>query len=234
MWCKNQVNLFRLATFVQNDIDPPGKKAHPAYLFGHTKDFEEPILNTGAQLFLNEKARMLYVGKIRNGYFHVSPAHQHDINTWPEKLITRKVPRERISTILSPEGDPPPKSHTGTEAMAFVLLAQENGWDTAYIVAHPIHALRAFANTIAFTVRWRFELKIHVKTGQPPQHWFDPVISNQCTVKGTQFDEAMDAEYERINKFYGNQYDVAPAETVLKYIRWRDFDDPFPVNPFTS
>ncbi len=228
-WCKNPKDLFRLTNFVQNDIDPPNGYASAAELLGHTKFFEHPILNAGASLFRKRRAGILCLCELAHGYPHNGPVDDPiypDFGIWKKKLRVMGVFEENIFPIRSPYPKPGdekfPISNTATETHLFVRLAKQMGWKAVYVVAHPIHILRAFTCAVSFAIRDYPELKIYAKAGYPAQSWGQAVLANQGIVTGTRLDGAMDAEYERLNTHWGNEYDHVMAEEVLEYVRRRD------------
>lgn len=226
-WCKKQEDLFRLATFVQTDIDPPDGPADAAYLFGHTKFFAKPILNAGATLCRSGKVAEIYILDLVPGY----PIPNNDpgnfyqgFKVWRKRLVLRGVRGCQIHPVKSPRpekpGDTIPVSHTGTEAFGFVALAKESGWKTVYAIAHPIHMLRAFTLMVTAAMRLGANLKIYAKAGHPAQPWYEQVVSSQGVVRGTRL-EVMDAEWGRLNSVYGNKYDPLSAPEITEYIKRR-------------
>lgn len=227
MWCKNPADLYRLCVFIQNDINPPEGYADAAYLFGHTKYFEKPILEKAARLY-PKRTKRFYICKLAPGYpYNGTPGNPiyRDFEAWRDELIMRLVPRECIHPIVSPYPTQPeekfPVSHTGTEAERFIKLAQENKWKSVYVVAHPIHILRAFTLTVTFAIR-AGNIKVYAKTGRHNRPWSEKVVANQGIVEGTYFRAANDGEWERLNKVYNNKYDPISAEELINYIEWRD------------
>lgn len=224
-WCDNPADLLRISTFVQNDIDPPEGRADAAYLFGHTKYFQAPILNAGATLIKKRMAGELFVCKLAPGYPHNGPEEDptyRDFEAWRRQLNSCGVPQGLIHPIESPRlasrDEKFPVSHTGTEAERFVALAVERKLKSVYVVTHPIHILRAFTLTVGFVLRNYPELKVYAKAGFPPQPWIQQTISNQGIVTGTRL-QVTDGEWDRLNKVYGNKYDPVPASEVLEYVK---------------
>lgn len=227
MWCDNLVDLFRLATLVQTDV-VPRKMANAAYLFGHTKQCERPILETGAMLFKSDMAENLYVCMLAAGYPHNGPKDNptyRDFYAWQRELMALGVPLLCIYPIGSPRPTSPeekfPVSHTGTEAERLVLLARDRGWQSIFVVSHPMHLLRAFTQTVGFVLKEYPTLRVYARTA-PPQSWHAHATLNQGVTSGMPFIEGIDQEWKRLNAVYGNKYDPIPAAQVIKYINWRE------------
>ncbi|MBI2048867.1 MAG: hypothetical protein HY434_00755 [Candidatus Liptonbacteria bacterium] len=227
MWCDNLVDLFRLATLVQNDILPE-EEADAAYLFGHTKQCEEPILETGAALFKSRVVRGLYVCRLAAGYPYNGPKDNptyRDFYAWQRELMALGVPSDDIYPIDSPLQTSPeekfPVSHTGTEAERLVLLARDCGWASIFVVSHPMHLLRAFTQTVGFVLKEYPALSVYART-IPPNSWHAHATLNQGVASGAPFMEGIDQEWKRLNAVYGNKYDPIPASRVIEYINWRE------------
>lgn len=229
MWCENPLDLFRLATVVQNDSDTNhGDFADAAYLFGHTRDMEKSILGAAAELYEHFKVGLLYICELAPGYvYNGSPENPFyaDFDGWSKTLSEMGVAKSKIFPITSPLAIPPetkpPISHTGTEAEAFVDLAKNLGFTKVYVVAHPVHILRAFTNTVTFVTRKYPSLRVFAKTGYSCQAWNSECLLNQGVVRGSLIDKAFEAEFERLNKWYAKG-DLISCEEVLDYIRQRD------------
>ncbi|MDO8492260.1 MAG: hypothetical protein Q7S34_01285 [bacterium] len=228
-WCPDPKELYRLTVFVQNDIDPPEGTATAAYLFGHTKFYESPILSVGASLIKSGKTERLYLCKLAPGYPYNGTADDPtypDFERWQEKLNMLLIPREDIHPIVSPipklSDEKFPISNTATEAYLLIKLAKNSGWKSVYVVTHPIHVLRAFTCAVSFAIRYYPELRIYAKSGYPINSWVQSTIANQGVVSGTRLDGAMDGEYERLNTRWDNEYDHVMAKEMLEYVRRRD------------
>lgn len=227
MWCENPADLFRLATFVQTD---PGheKEADAAYLFGHARVCETPILDAGADLHRECKVRLVAICKLAPGYPHNgtpdNPTYR-DAPAWENELVDRGVNRKDIRMIESPRpaaGEEKfPVSHTGTEAERLVTLAKVSGWEAVFVVAHPMHMLRAFTQTVGFVLKEYPTLRVYAKTAAP-KSWHAVALLNQGLTSGSPFMDGIDAEWKRLNAVYGNKYDPVPAAQVIEYINWRE------------
>lgn len=227
MWCDSFVDLFRLATLVQNDVEPK-EIANGVYLFGHTKQCEEPILQTGAKLTRERKAQWLLACKLAPGYPHNGPADNptyRDFDAWREELDHLEVPLIFVRSIESPRPSSPdekfPVSHTGTEAERLVLFAKERRWKSIFVVSHPMHMLRAFTQTVGFVLKEYPTLRVYAKTAAP-KSWHAHATLNQGVASGAPFTRGIDQEWERLNAVYGNKYDPIPAVQVIEYINWRE------------
>ena len=220
MWCDDPADLFRLATFVQHDIEP--KRANAAYLFGHVPECEGLILATGADLWKNDRVGRLFVCKLAQGYPYDTP--YRDFEAWRIDLM-RLGTYDVVFPIESPSPASPeekfPFSHTGSEAEGLVLLAKERRWEKVIVVGHPMHMLRAFTQTVGFVMKEYPSLRVYAKTAAP-KSWHEHATLNQGVVNGTPFREGIDAEWKRLNAVYGNKYDPIPAKQVIEYINWRE------------
>lgn len=219
MWCTDPVNLFRLATFVQNDTEPPPMgRTDAAYLFGHTPANEESVLTRGCEIRLYGKTEKLLVC---GGGPYISPDHPNRLCAysggiaWKNYLTRHGADPAGIECIARPE-----LSHTGTEAEQLVLRARKEKWQNVYIVAAPFHLLRAFVTTVSQILQLYPDLRIWCKPGTPLP-WFQGGVSSQGIVGKTRLGDFMEMEWERLNKTYGNQYDIAPESEVFKYLERR-------------
>ena len=218
MWSENPLDIFRLATLVMSD--PVPAEVDSVYLYGHTSDNEVSILETGLALYKSGISGRL---GICGGGPYVPPNGPPDAKVaysgcavWADWLVERGARREDIYTIPRP-----PFSHTGTEAYRLVNLAKTREWRAVCVVANPMHMLRAFANTVACVIREYPELLVYTKPGTPFP-WNKEVLSSQGNIFGSRLETGMENEWARLNKTWGNEYDVASAAEVLEYVRWRE------------
>src|SRR3989344_1693466 len=134
MWCKNTVDLFRLATIVQVDSEPPRGKADATYLFGHTPDNETSILDVGVELYRTHRAGLLCsLGRKDPYYPPNSPGAAcaySGAKVWKKYLLAYGVRAKDMRFIPISE----PVIHTGTEAERFIRLAKRKKWKTVYVV----------------------------------------------------------------------------------------------------
>ena len=211
--------VFRLSTFVLSDYNPRGT-ADAAYLFGHTPDNEVATLSAAKALYDQGSVQTLL---ITGGGPYIAPnipdSHTVAYNggpAWRAWLVENGVRDNNILYIPRPE-----LSHTATEAYFLARFAKEEGWRTLYLVTAPTHMLRAFANMVAAINRVYPELRVYCRPGHP-MPWHTNCKSSQGDVEGTRFDTTLPSEWARLNKLWGNEYDIADAQEVRHYIERRD------------
>jgi hypothetical protein len=216
-WCEDPADLFRLATLVMSDLNPFAV-VDAAYLYGHTPDNELSILEAGLELYQSGATKNLV---LCGGGPYLPPNASSDAKVsysgcgaWRKWLESHGVKSEDIYSIPRP-----PLSHTGTEAYRFVRLAKICEWKVITVVAW--HTLRAFTCTVACALRNYPELLIYARPGTPTP-WDEEVLSSQGAVFGTRFDAGINGEWERLNKTWGNVYDVIGAHEVVEYVKHRD------------
>lgn len=218
------VQVFRLATFVQADVDPPAGCVDGVYLCGSTPDNEGSILAQGLELYDCDKVGTILIGEGGQGgtpYFPPNAAADAPMaysgsKAWREHLTARGVYPQDIC-----EHPCPWLSHTGTDAQAFIQHARDKGWQTAYVVAWPVHLPRVFVLCVTWLLRKYPELKLYAKAGTPLP-WLEKVAASQGDVWGNRLEGLMQAEFDRLTRVYGNEHDPVSPEKFFAYIRWRD------------
>ncbi len=229
--------LFALAVATANDTVP--NLACPAYLFGHEAGSDESVMKAGANLYKSGHARLLYIDTVPDGYLNHYPTTWRGFEACRRMLEKDGVRREDIRPLANPPGDPPgskpPLIHAASEAYEIVKLAESERWTHFQVVSHPPHILRAFACTVTFLVRKQIQISVFARTGPLLGGWCETVTLNQGLRKGMILGDGTSGELERLKRIYRNKFDIAPAETVLAYLKWRDSDRkfPFPANPFS-
>lgn len=220
-WCEDPADLFRLATLVMSDFNPFGK-SDAAYLYGHTPDNELSILEAGLELYRSGATKNLVLCGCGPYVPPNSPPDTRIVysggDIWREWLVEHGVKSEDILFMDSPR---PPLSHTGTDAYRFVSFAKTRGWRVVTVVACPMHMFRAFVCTVACVLQNYPELLVYAQPGTPTP-WDEEVLSSQGTVFGIRFDAGINGEWERLNKTWGNVYDVIGAHEVVEYVKHRD------------
>lgn len=201
--------LDELITRVLCDTAPNGP-VDVAYLFGETKDNQESVLRAGALLYLTGPAEKIAICGLKKS--HGYPGAE----SWWEKLISLGVPEEDIYEI-SPAKDFPPSTHA--EALGLARYAKSKNWKSVYVVAPPLHQLRAFVTTVTETLQEYPKLLIYSFPGMP-QNWEEYIVHSQGIQKGTR-SELLTEELKKIEKYY-KKGDLVSAEEVLRYLDWRD------------
>ncbi len=232
--------LFALAVATANDTKPKGVIA-PAYLVANNKGLEETITRAGSELYKSGRASFLLVDAVPEGYFD----HYPNTTLWwagheefRDLLKKDNVPSVDIRSLENPPADvpggKPPLIHTASEAEEIVKLAEREKWTDFFVVAHPMHMLRAFALVVTFLVLRRLSVRVYAHTGPQVSGWCSEAIFNQDGRTGMILCDGTDGELARLRKIYGNRFDICPAETVIAYLKWRDSNGkfPFPANPF--
>ncbi len=201
--------LDELITRVLCDTAPAGK-VDEAYLFGETADNEDSVLKAGAFLYGMGPAEKIAICEAPKGYGYPG------FKNWQAKLIKLGIqPRDILG--IPPAKDFPPS--TDAEALGLVRYAKSKNWKSIYVVAPPLHQLRAFVSAVSEAVRHYPALKIYSFHGIP-QKWEDHVVHSQGILRGTR-SELLASELGRIEKYY-RKGDLISAEDVLEYLDRRD------------
>lgn len=211
------VNLFSLATFVQADTKP-SVRADAIYLFGHTEQNAEPIMNAGAALYRAGNASAVYITRQSKAYVPNHSGIDYPFEMWRDRLNELGIHTAAIHSIPTP--DKPP-AHTGTEAVQIVRTAKNLEWQRLIIVAHPIHMLRAFLDTTTHVIREYPGLQLYCQPGFPAQDYTgEVVLLNQRIEDGTRW-EGMKKELFRVAKWHAKG-DIVSDEEAISYIHLRD------------
>lgn len=231
--------LFALTIATANDTVPEGP-AIPAYLFANEAGVDKSVIQAGINLYKSGRARPLLTDTIPDGYLDYYPTTWRGFEAWRRMLEENGVRAEDIRPLVNPPANPPgskpPVVHTASEADEIVKLAEAEKWPSFYVVTHPIQMLRAFACTVTSLVRKQLQIPVFAHTRSPLSGWCLETALNQGLARGIILGDGTSAELSRLKKIYGNRFDIAPAETVLAYLKWRDSDGkfPFPANPFAE
>lgn len=188
----------------------PRHKVDAAYLFGETLDLEDSVLKAGVFLYKRGPVKKLAICGMQKGYGYPG------VKNWLGKLAKMGVPKKDICAIPIAH-DFPPSTHA--EALGLVRHAQAHGWKSVYIVAPPLHQLRAFVTAVTEASRLYPKLKLYSFHGLP-QRWEDHIIHSQGILQGTR-SELLADELEKIERYY-RKGDLVSAEEVLRYLDKRD------------
>lgn len=181
-----------------------------AYLFGQTVDNERSVLDAGAALVGDRRARTLWIPDSgpRFGY--------PGIKAWLEQLAARGVARARVAGVPT---DHVPHLHTLSEAQTVVRFAREQGIKSVAVVAAPFHQLRAFMTVVSVVLREDSELTVFSRAGSSLP-WDEVVCHSMGTLRASRQD-LVGTELERIER-YRAKGDLVLEVEVLEYLRRRD------------
>ena len=204
----------------------------PAYLFASEAGIDGTIIRAGSELYLSSQAGLLVIDTTPDGYTDHYPTTWKGFKMWRRMLKERGVREEDVYPLINPPANPsgskPPLVHTASEAREIVNMAKREKWEEFYIVSHPIHILRSFACVVTAIVKEQLPIRVFAHTGPPESGWRLETNLNQGLSTGIILGDGTDGELARLKKIYNNDLDIAPAETILKYIKWRDSDGKFP------
>lgn len=209
-------DLLKLSTFVQQDVAPVSFPA--AYLFGNTPDLEQSIIERGALLYTSGAVSTLCIAAgsaVRGANDPDGHIVYRGGDTWREELISKGVLPQDIAMVARPD----PVPHTGTEAMRFIGLIQEVGWNTVGIVAHPTHILRAFVSTVTWVVRKNLPIKLY-SIPSSIESWQEKAPYSQAGEEKKRID-FLEGELQRLNRWHAKGDLISGAE-VLQYLAERD------------
>lgn len=227
--------LFALTVATANDTKP--EEVIPAYLVANEESVAKLIIRAGVNLYIGY-ANILYIDTLPDGYLDHYPTTWRGFEEWRSMLVENGINGRDIYPMVNPPADvpgsKPPVIHTASQADEIVKIAEQQNWPAFYLVTHPIQMLRAFACVVTFLARKQSQIKVFCHTHRPLSGWCEEIVLNQGLRTGMILDDGTGEELKRIKKIYGNRLDIAPAETVFSYMKWRDSDTkfPFPENPF--
>ena len=188
----------------------PKTPADVAYLFGETADNESSVLVAASLMWKLGRTKLIALCGHSGGRGYPG------FDNWKEKLVGLGVPAKKIIGV-SLSRDFPPSTHA--ESFGLVRYAKDNDWKIIYVVAPPIHQLRAFVTVVTAVLRERSPLLIYNFVGIP-QRWEEHIIHSQGVQEGTR-SELLVGEMKKIEKYY-KKGDLVSGEEALKYLDKRD------------
>ncbi len=206
---KTIVEALELQARVLADTEPT-EKIDALYIYGETEDNQPSSFTVAAELAI--KAGL--IAYLRTGTLITG---RKFVSDYDDKLVKLGVPKEKIIFTDLPTG----LAHTHTEAIALVELAKKMNWQTIYILAPPLHLLRAFVETVTAILNIYPELKVFGKMGKPLA-WTETIIHSQDILTGRRCD-LVQSETEKLEQYY-DQGGLLNARQVLDYLNLRDQD----------
>lgn len=202
--------LDELVTRVMIDTFPKGVVANAAYLFGETADNELSSLEAASLVWKSGKVKNIAI--CGEGAVAGYPGFED----WKEKLIKFGIPAEKIIGIHVASEFPP---STHAEALGLVRFAKKEGWKTIYIIAPPLHQLRAFVTTITEVLKENPDLLVYSFPGVA-QNWEKRVVHSQGIQEGRR-EDLVGEELKKMEGYY-QKGDLVSGEEVLRYLDRRD------------
>lgn len=204
---RNPATLVELVTRVLCDTNP-SQTADAAHLFGESRDNQDSVLLAGSSLWRLGRTRCLYIPEI------TGPGCGFE--QWKSELTESGVPESRV--IRMPLLSKFPNS-TDAEGDSIAQLAKVHGWENIYIIAPPLHQLRAFLSTISALKRKRVKLNVYNFTG-PAQGWNERIVHSQGRQRGTRH-ALIYKEFEKIERYFQKR-DLIGCKEALAYLNRRD------------
>ncbi len=202
--------LDELITRIFFDPVPYDKKPDIAYLFGETVDEEDSVLKAGAALYDTGAIKKIAHCGARKGHAFSGKKN------WSKKLHALGIPFKDIYPIPLSKKFPP---STHAESFGLVSYARKQGWKKIYIVAPPLHQLRAFVTTVSAIIKEKSHLRVYSFTGLP-QNWEERIAHSQKPQKRARH-EFFGDEFKKIEKYY-QKGDLVSGKEILKYLEKRD------------
>lgn len=185
-------------------------KVDAAYLFSETADNEASVLKAGVFLYGLGPVSKLAVAYLEKKFGYPG------FRSWIKKLVSMGIPQKDIYLIPLAKDFPP---STDAEALGLIRYAKSKKWKSLYVVAPPLHQLRAFITTVSHAIQEKSNIKVYSFPGIP-QSWEEHIVHSQGIQKGTR-SELLAKELEKIEKYY-RKGDLVSAEEVLEYLDRRD------------
>ncbi len=209
---QSYLELAEVITRVFCDTAPPRSgKADAAYLFAETKDNENSAFAAALLIWRLRRVKKIAICDLGNiaGY--------PGVESWRKSLVSLGIPRSAIVTVKPAREFPP---STNAEALGLVRFAKKNNkWKTIYVIAPPLHQLRAFISAVSFAQKENRKLRIYNFPGIP-QRWEERIIHSQGIQKGTR-SELIGEELKKIGR-YRKEGSLLSAEDILEYLNKRD------------
>lgn len=203
------LELDELITRVLCDAATSGK-VEAAYLFGETRDNQSSVLKAAVFLYGLGPVKKLGLCGLSEG--HGYPGFEN----WRDELVEMGVKKEGIFSVPPSDKFPP---STDAEAWGLINYAKSNGWKNIFVIAPPLHQLRAFVSTVSAVIKSKSNLMVYSFPGIP-QSWEEHITHSQGILKGTR-SELLGDELAKIEKYYKNG-DLVSAADVLEYMDERD------------
>ncbi len=203
--------LDELVTRVLCDTAVPGGVADALYLFGETHDNESSVFAAALLAWKLKRTKQVALCGMRRG------AGYPGFSNWKKKLAALGVPAKNIVGIKLASKFPP---STHAEAWGLARTAKKNKWKNVYVVAPPLHQLRAFVTTVTAFMREKVPARIYNFVGLP-QRWEEHIVHSQGVQKGTRSGLLIE-EFKKIEGYY-KKGDLVSAADVLDYLDRRDF-----------
>lgn len=188
----------------------PGAVVDGAYLFAQSSDNQDSVLKTGVELLSKRQVRRLLLQDSGPGFGF--PGYK----SWHDQLTSSGINSADICGVPT---IPSEIFHTAVEADALVQFARENAYAAIIIIASPFHQLRAFINTVTFTIRCYPELRVYSRAGANLP-WNETATHSQGTLRKSRY-ELIRSEFERIER-YRLKGDLATDDEIETYLNWRD------------
>lgn len=203
--------LSELITRVFCDVDLHGGVADGVFLFAQTLDNEKSVLAKGVQLWNLGCAKQIFIIDLKKSGFGFS-----GFNSWKKKLIKAGIPATCIIGIYLVHDIHP---STDAEALSLIRFIKKNNLHKVYIVAHPLHQLRAFISSVSAMKREKTEVHLFNFVGFP-QRWDEYIVHSQGIQRGTR-SALISKELEKIIRYF-KKGDLISPRGVLKYMNSRD------------
>lgn len=207
---KNWLTVNELVTRVLCDTPPQQKIVDAIFLFAQTSDNEISVLGSGASLWRHGRSRRMCILDQKKSFGFPG------FNSWKTKLTKRGIPPIAIIGIPL-VSDFPPSTHA--EAMSLIRFAAANGWRSIYIIAQPLHQLRAFITCVSVIKQERVQIKIYNHVGVSLR-WQDHVFHSQGIQRGTR-SSLLRKEIKKIEHYLETE-DLVSPRGVLQYMDRRD------------
>jgi hypothetical protein len=184
--------------------------ADAAFLFGQTKDNQDSVFSAARKIIGNRLAKKILIVKSgpKSGY----PGY----SVWTDELCKLGIPQDSIGGV---DLEHAITLNTLIEAQGLITHAKSNRYQTIYVVASPLHQLRALMTAVTVALKFYPQLRIYSFCGAPLP-WTETVAHSQGTTVGTRSD-LIQAELGRIEK-YQRKGDLADEISILAYLEKRD------------
>lgn len=202
-----EFGLFELCVRVLFD-QKPKSGIERVYLFSHTRDNQESVINTAVRLWKLREVKKIWVcdGATNCGY--------PGFGDWRDKLVQQSINVNSVEP-LAVAGN----LNTLSEAQHLVKKADFENVENIFITSTPFHQLRSFITCVSVVIKSHSKLRIYNKTGTHLD-WHAVVTHSQGSLVGSR-SELIGTEYERIVKYYRQNDLLHPAE-ILKYLDERE------------
>ncbi len=184
-------------------------------VFGETAENDRVALEGSASLYQRRKilkvALTMFPGEKKGEFL------MRGFDAWRKDLLTLGVLRRDVVAFGLSKDFPP---CTDAEAIGFVDFAKKKGYRSTYIIAPPIHRIRAFISLVSATIKAGYDLRVYSYSTETQDWTREACFSFQTLPKGSRAKQ-LAYEFEK-RRIYFEKGDHVSHRELLRYLDRRD------------